>query len=510
MRTDGWKIGAIALFPLLFALGAPEALPAGESGLKIFDRYSHAKYEEKIDQSWRSIFFDSRKIGFSTQSIEKGPLGYRVSSRALLKLTIGGVDIDISSSARYFLDHDRARRAFSSYTILGERRRETIGEIDGEQIRLLVRGRSRSEILTIEAPPGIEFIETFLFSSASLLKRGARIKIPVFIPEARAVRPMKIAVGRDLLNFPLDGVEYKVFELDSDIDGATTRSLVTEDGKLIRETQSRLALESRHADEKSATQLGSASISIASLITFSLIKPDREIVDPGALAALELAVTGAPSPTAIPEDYRQRRLKTFWSGPKSARSVTVGLKIDALDPTKTIPIKDLADALDPTTREKYLAASPEIESDSEKIKTLARKIVGTETDAYRAALKINDWVYKNMKKSLTDSFSALDALEAMEGECQAHTYLTVALARASKIPAREVSGIVYSPSAGGFLYHAWPEVYVGSWSAIDPTLGESVANPTHVKLVEGGHENQSRLLSFVGALSISIKRQTRR
>src|SRR2546426_3966679 len=65
---------------------------------------------------------------------------------------------------------------------------------------------------------------------------------------------------------------------------------------------------------------------------------------------------------------------------------------------------------------------------------------------------------------------ALRALEARLGDCNEHAVLYVALARAAGLPARTAAGLV--PVHGRFYYHAWAEVYLGDWVAVDPMLDE--------------------------------------
>jgi hypothetical protein len=117
-------------------------------------------------------------------------------------------------------------------------------------------------------------------------------------------------------------------------------------------------------------------------------------------------------------------------------------------------------------------------------------------------------VYNNLEKELVDTVTALDALHERRGECQSHTYLYTALARAAGIPTRIVNGLVYSKEYAGFLYHAWPEVYVGEWRALDPTFGQSVVDATHIKLTEGAKDGPFGLMEFVGKVEIdwSIRR----
>ena len=82
------------------------------------------------------------------------------------------------------------------------------------------------------------------------------------------------------------------------------------------------------------------------------------------------------------------------------------------------------------------------------------------------------------------------------------------MARAVGLPARIAAGIVYSDQSyggDGFFYHAWPEVWLGRWIAIDPTFGQFPADATHIKLVEGDLDQQIALIRVVGKLDIEIQ-----
>ena len=151
-----------------------------------------------------------------------------------------------------------------------------------------------------------------------------------------------------------------------------------------------------------------------------------------------------------------------------------------------------------------LSDSPEIQSNHTLIKNLVREIIKDEKNSWKAAQNINVWVFKNMDKVLVDSFTALDALRERRGECQSHTNLFIALARAGGIPAKVVNGMVYSKDYQGFVYHAWPEVYIGKWRALDPTLGQNVVDATHIKLYEGEKDDPLKMMEFVGKLQIEI------
>jgi len=156
-------------------------------------------------------------------------------------------------------------------------------------------------------------------------------------------------------------------------------------------------------------------------------------------------------------------------------------------------------------RQKNLAADAMVNAASQPIIDKATEIVGEVTDNWEKALRIHDFVFENIeKKSVLSVPSALEVLRTRQGDCNEHTVLFVALARAAGVPARIAIGFVYSEEIGGFGYHAWPEVYAGGWIPMDPTLGQELADATHVKLLNGGIEEWARLIPYIGNAQIEV------
>jgi transglutaminase-like putative cysteine protease len=98
--------------------------------------------------------------------------------------------------------------------------------------------------------------------------------------------------------------------------------------------------------------------------------------------------------------------------------------------------------------------------------------------------------------------SAVQVLETRRGDCNEHTVLFVALARAMGIPARTAAGLVYLN--GRFYYHAWPEVYLRDWVAVDPTFGQVPADAAHIRFTIGGLARQMELIRLIGHLGIKV------
>ena len=150
-----------------------------------------------------------------------------------------------------------------------------------------------------------------------------------------------------------------------------------------------------------------------------------------------------------------------------------------------------------------LAAEPLLQVNDREIVALAVRIAGNERDPAVVAQRINQWVYDSLEKEITISVpSAVQVLRTRRGDCNEHTQLYVALARAAGIPARIATGLAYVN--GKFYYHAWPEVRLRDWVAVDPTFGQFPADAAHLRFVRGGLARQGELLRLIGNLRLEV------
>jgi transglutaminase-like putative cysteine protease len=150
---------------------------------------------------------------------------------------------------------------------------------------------------------------------------------------------------------------------------------------------------------------------------------------------------------------------------------------------------------------RWLAAEPLVQSDNPRIRAQARRLVGRERDPARAARALLDWVRTALRTAPgTGLPNAVRVFETRRGDCNEYAVLYVALARAAGIPARTVSGIL--ALGGRFYYHAWSEVYLDDWTAVDPLLGQFPADAGHLRFAVGGLARQVELLPLTGALRL--------
>lgn len=125
-----------------------------------------------------------------------------------------------------------------------------------------------------------------------------------------------------------------------------------------------------------------------------------------------------------------------------------------------------------------------------KIERKAEEIVGADDDLYSAVFKIADWTNKNIDYNLSTLTAEVVqpsswVLETRNGVCDEMTNLFISLLRSVGIPARFVSGMVYSNVDNQWGPHGWAEVYFPDigWVPFDVTFGEyGWLDPSHIKL----------------------------
>jgi hypothetical protein len=151
----------------------------------------------------------------------------------------------------------------------------------------------------------------------------------------------------------------------------------------------------------------------------------------------------------------------------------------------------------------FLKPGPFIQSDDQKIQTLAQEIAGSQAAPLEKVRLLVNWVYKNIEKrpvlSLPD---ALSTLENRVGDCNEHAVLLAALSRAAGIPCRIEAGLVYLK--GRFYYHAWNRVYLGRWITVDAVFNQIPADVSHIRFVTGSPGRQLDLMGIIGKVNLRI------
>lgn len=175
--------------------------------------------------------------------------------------------------------------------------------------------------------------------------------------------------------------------------------------------------------------------------------------------------------------------------------------IDALDdvPGQTIVQRDDRGALvriaaaggsQSPPRPEDSAAARWVQSDHADIRALAEALAGKRGGDRQRMRRLEQGVRTFIaNKSLRIGYaSALEVLSLREGDCTEHAVLLAALARASGIPARVVTGIAYTPRFADrqdvFVPHAWVIAWIDErWQGFDAALPRF--GSAHIGLTSG-------------------------
>jgi hypothetical protein len=132
----------------------------------------------------------------------------------------------------------------------------------------------------------------------------------------------------------------------------------------------------------------------------------------------------------------------------------------------------------------YTSAVPYIESNNTEIVAKAMEIAGGDTNPYRVAWKIQNWVVSHMTYDSTyrpwspATEGALFALHSGRGVCRHYAALFTALARADGIPTAFLEGSGLSDNGSvldrGDRKHTWVQFFLPNygWVSADPTWAE--------------------------------------
>lgn len=264
------------------------------------------------------------------------------------------------------------------------------------------------------------------------------------------------------------GVPLTAHRVRMTMDGATVETDVKSDGTPLTGRFGGL-IELRAEEEKLAKNLDVEGVD---LLAASSIRVDRHLGDPRRLQSLKLDVSGLGD-FRLPSSPRQQLQGT---------QLLLKADADELSPPRLLSAVE---------RAKYLNAETNIQSDSATIKRLSKQIIGSKSGVMNSVSNLQNWVYRNLKKSMSsNASSALDVLQNRAGDCTEHTLLFVALCRASKIPSREVGGLMYVDGTSPmFGWHAWAEIHDGvRWVSVDPTWDEVWVDAAHIKFSEGSSD----------------------
>jgi hypothetical protein len=352
-------------------------------------------------------------------------------------------------------------------------------------------------VRTLEEPPALSLNLARRLANGGLVA-GATHHWTVFDPATLRNSTVNIEVGKRELVRGAGTTPIPAFRVEMEFAGLKTSSWITDTGEVVRE-ESPLGMITVRESADSARAMAVSRRMQVDLLTTAAIAPRMQtpIPEPRDVRLMRIRLGGAD-------------LSTFDLNGGTQRMIDGVLELR--DPQAMKP-----EPADPDVA-RYLSAEMFLESDAPEIIAEAEKAVNGVTGTRDRAEKLTRYVNALLEKKPTVSLpSAREVLRTKVGDCNEHTALYVAMARALGIPARIAVGLVYIH--GAFYYHAWPDVYLtegsglraegsakapGMWLPVDPTLNQFPADATHLRLARGGLDKQTVILPLIGKLTMDV------
>ena len=446
-------------------------------------------------ERWAGVVLAGQRVGFTRLALAAQPDAqglWRIESEAALRLRFLGLDKSVHLRAEDFVRDDFALARFRYRYELDGSVLRVEGSVEHGQVRIRIETSAGAEERVLAHGAAVYPQSAIaLLPVARGLRIGLREGYAVLVGETQHVAEAEMEVSgfeaSELLERP-------AFRVVTRLLGMETVTWIAPDGQPLLERALGGALIAAHEPEAEARRyLVSGSLARdEALLAYSRL-PAPPLEAPERIEDFEIELSGVPEglPTGgTPGQRCERR----------GERLTCRIERGA---------SDVGDA--PTAKD--LRPSLAVPSGEGEIVSLARAIAAdARSDAERIA-RLLAWMEAHIAREAADAFSATDVLRARKGDCQGQAMLLAAFARALGMPARLASGIVYSPVHGAFLYHAWNEVWIAGegWRLVDPALGQTVADATHLKLAGG--ETPAALLPLapmIGRARIETVRVLRR
>ena len=489
----------LAFVALLLALGGPAASAptAATSAAAVVPWYY-------------GVYMRGEKIGSyvmkRTEAMLAGKPATRTDATMTLDMAVLGTPARVVTSTVSWNNRTGTPLALEFTSEASGRTTRVKATYEGRQVRYDadIMGTRKSETLFLK--DGEKFLsEAGSGGGDTPPQPGRHLKGKVFSPQTLTLLDSDLRVlGREPVI--LGGQSVSAYKMIDTNPLATSTLWVTEGGEMLR-MDSVMGIQIRREPRETALAPKTGKqVDIATAV--GIVPTGAAINKPRSLRRGEYELTGLTRPLPLEVDNVQ--ITTLQDGEEAGGSLLSARIIVRAAPLPTAPAAPLftpgqsvPDALKP-----YLRATTYIPADDPQFRSLAEKVLGGETDSAKAAAKIAAWVHKTMTPdpSIATLRTAADIVRSPRGVCRDYATLFTAIARAAGLPTKQCIGIAYAD--GRFLYHAWPEVWVGNdtWVALEPTWGAPFADATHIKLAEGEITDIYALSHDLGTYQVKVLR----
>lgn len=432
------------------------------------------------------IYHQAQKVGYVQRRLAPTDTGYQWEELWRIRLRFLNTPQTIHTEIRATTDKAFALTRFEFRLLSAGLAFQASGAVTDHLLsgQMTTGGETSPFSFPLQSPIYLPSATAMTLRQATL-QAGAEQRFHIFNPLSMRTEITTVSViGPEILT--VKGKQLETTKVTETLGETTTQAWLDQEGKVVKE-EAALGMVLLREDQQEA--LGGEQQEGASLdlVSSAAIPVQQTIPNPRALTNLRMRFTGPLDSLPLSFPPRQQQ---------HDHTLTITQEASSAFATYTLPQSAPELAAD-------LVATPFLQSTHPRVVAQMRQILGNEHDARQATQQLLDWTYTAIKKIPTAGLpTALEVLASKRGDCNEHAVLFTALARAAGLPARVAAGVVYLDNA--FYYHAWSEVWLGQWVAVDPTFHQFPADATHVKFVEGGPEQHVALLKVIGQIGLEV------
>ncbi len=429
-------------------------------------------------EEWFGLYLSGQKIGFQHVALRRHDDGFLITDEEFIKVKMYDQEKRLRTISNIKVDGEFNLNAFEFQMKTQDQTMSVNGSYWNDTLYMKVKSGDITRERAI--PVGdLKVITPSTFMGMLMSQRVKPGKYQMFDPSTFKIDTATVErIGKKVLEHRGKRLKCTLYRLS--YLGTSNTFWVYDDGRIAR-IDMPMQIVAREEPAKEAQKVGSPM----DLLSFYSIRVEKDI--PNDAKEVVLRLTGI-RPSFFDLDFAQQFLVESGDTWAEVRIVSEGRKT----------------ALEDTAR--YLASDPFIQADDPRIKSRVEQILSGMEDATDSAKvqRIMEWVFGYLQKKPSVTMpSAVDVLEQGYGDCNEHSVLFAALARAADIPTDVVVGLIYQ--RGAYYYHAWDAVYVnGEWVFVDPIFNEFPANVQHLMLKRGGIDKQSDIVSIIGNLKIKV------
>src|SRR5262245_9556249 len=489
-----------------FILWAGTGLPADLADrIRADDKPQAAAADSDYEESWQAVYIGKTRIGYGRSSVgHKAVEGRdRVVTETEMTMAISRFGQSVKTKTVIETEETPAGDLIEfRFELLNPPAAPTRSSGRVKEATLVLTTETNGKTTTKELPWD-DSIKSPTYHERQLredpIKAGQKRSLKTFDPQFAKVNTITLQAGEVKNVALLGGKTQKLLEVT--VRQSVAPQIVAQDyldpkGDALKTTVSLLGMATYKVSKAEALKEltgDEVDLAVATLVKTGEIKQARQ----ATRVVYRITTAGEDPEASIPAGPTQKIARV---SPNA-----IDLTVEAIQPSDDDPAGALPG-------KEFTTANTYIQSDDELVRKHAAEAAADESDSWKAAQLMEQWVQRNLKKKNFSTLlaSAAEVAKDLSGDCTEHAVLLAAMCRAKGIPARVAVGLVYvpdpQPSFGG---HMWTEVFVrGKWIPLDATLGKGGIAADHIKFADSSFSDEgdsAPLTAFLPMVSVLSK-----